>query len=249
MPLAAGVTSTGTSHTKSGLVCQDACHFEFSKTGEVFVAAVADGLGSAQNSSEGANLAVRAAVKTALDTSEELDFEHTSKVQSVLIDAFAAARKAIRAVTHPTKRKFQTFGTTLIVCIASSRGIAIGHIGDGGVVALANDEVKTISKPSRGEYANSVQPLTGRNALSKIRFVILDVSAQGVVIFTDGLQNLLLKHATLDPFPGFFNKFLPLARAIKTPNELHQGIRELLESSEINSRTDDDKTLLVAFFS
>jgi hypothetical protein len=67
-------------------------------------------------------------------------------------------------------------------------------------------------------------------------------------LFTDGLQRLLLHEATKTAHGPFFRAVFPPVRG-ESPgcsDRLSIALADLLASSRVNQRTDDDKTLILA---
>lgn len=242
---AIGASVRGTSHIRINLPCQDSHEIRIISNEQLLVA-VADGLGSAAHSEEGAKIAV----KTALDTLEEsLSTEsilHLEKWGEVLKKAFSCAIQKLQDTAVEAKIPLREYGTTLIVAVIQNDWIAIGHLGDGAVVEmLRNNEIKTISPPQRGEYANEVMPLTGQGALDAVRITIHQNEVEALALLTDGLQNLCIQNQTNEPYARFFAPFFD---AIKTPLNIEESsgkIVEFLDSERVRSKTDDDKTLVI----
>ena len=65
-------------------------------------------------------------------------------------------------------------------------------------------------------------------------------------LLTDGLQLLALNFAKRSAHTAFFAPFFTTLRAAPEPTDLVVDLRAFLDSSSVNSRTDDDKTLLLA---
>ena len=75
-------------------------------------------------------------------------------------------------------------------------------------------------------------------------------SPEKIALFTDGLQNLVLSYANKTAHAGFFT---PLFEALKKDpdNRLWISPRQLdhfLSRDDINERSDDDKTLILAVY-
>lgn len=234
----------GTSHLRLGLPCQDAHGCRVLENGAM--AAVADGLGSAAKADEGA----RQAVDTALDTLERALHTH-SPVNAqdwggVLANAFFQARQRLEQTAEMIALPLREYGTTLLVAVVTVDGLAVGHLGDGAVVALLEDErLETISPPQRGEYANEVMPLTAPNALDLVRFSISHTPVKAIALLSDGLQNLCINAITGAPYAPFFSPFFEGISQVVDAAEASEQLAEFLASERIGLKTDDDKTLVV----
>lgn len=241
---AIGASTPGTSHTCADLPCQDAHGFRIS--GDLVAVAVADGLGSAAKSDEGARLAVEAALNTlakALGTRLPDDPDGWTRV---LRDAFLQARECLREAAEKSTTPIREFGTTLIAVAVAKDWIAVGHIGDGAVVAVLDDgTLETVSAPQRGEYANEVLPLTAPEALELARFSVRRASVKTLALLTDGLQHLCINGASARPYEPFFAPFFDaIVQEIDTV-EASRQLALFLGTESVCRKTDDDKTLVV----
>lgn len=239
-----GASTQGTSHVRLGLPCQDAHGYSVLET--YAMAAVADGLGSASKSEEGAKLAVN----TVLDVLEEsLTIALPTTIenwQKNFADAFAEARQSLENIAKSSSLPLRDYGTTLLVAVVTDDWLAVGHIGDGAIVALwEDDSLETVSLPQNGEYANEVTPLTAPDALKSVRFGIFPKTVKAVALFSDGLQNLSINVASGKPYAPFFAPFFDGISHAIDPEETSKQLGEFLNSERICSKTDDDKTLVV----
>ena len=127
-------STTGTSHVRADLPCQDSHGYRI--LDNLVIAAVADGLGSAPKSDEGARLAVEVALTTiekAIGPSLPDDSENWTRI---LQDAFLRAREHLQASAEKSAIPIREYGTTLLAMILTRDWLVVGHIGDGAVVAL-----------------------------------------------------------------------------------------------------------------
>lgn len=232
-----GASVRGTSHTRSGLPCQDAHDWRLFENG--VACAVADGLGSAARADEGAQIAVAAALDVLATATD------ATTAESLMREAFAAARRAL--VQSSEEGNLRDFATTLLLAAASANWTAVGQIGDGAVVGRWSDgRLETLSLPQRGEYANETIPLTADDALEHLRVAVWPTSVAALMLFSDGLQALALDLASSQPFEPFF---APFEKALADPFDATttgERLENFLASPRVCTRTDDDKTLLVA---
>lgn len=240
-----GASARGTSHVRVNLPCQDA-HDVRILSDERLLAAVADGLGSAAHSEEGAKMAIQAALDSLAQNLSDPSTSTSEGWNEILKNAFSAAMQKLQETSAETGIPLREYGTTLMVAVVQGDWLAVGHLGDGAVVAvLSNGEMKTISAPQRGEYANEVLPLTGQGALDAVRFSTHQSEIEALALLTDGLQNLCIQAQTGEPYTPFFAPFFD---AIKKPVDVEdtsKKLGEFLDSERVCSKTDDDKTLVV----
>lgn len=125
---AAGRT-TGTSHLKAGLPCQDRFSCACLPNGG-FVAAVADGAGSAKYADRGAEIAV----VTAVDTVRRVIDGNECDFATLLREAMLQATEAVLSAARAEHREARDFASTLLVAVATPSGGAALQIGDGVIV-------------------------------------------------------------------------------------------------------------------
>lgn len=239
-----GASVQGAGHLRAGTPCQDAHGYRALEG--CIVAAVADGLGSAANSDEGAKLAV----DTALDVLEDaLGVSFPDDVNGwihVLRSAFTEARRNLEQISESNDLPLGDYGTTLIVVAITEDWLNAGQIGDGAAGALfANDTVETIIEPQRGEHANETTPLTASEALTLAHFSARRAEVKALALLTDGLQNLAINTATGAPYEPFFTPFFEGVGQSANTDATSDQLAEFLTSERVCSRTDDDKTLVV----
>ena len=84
---------------------------------------------------------------------------------------------------------------------------------------------------------------------SQLKITVVEDNVQEVALFTDGLQLLALNNESLSVHQPFFTgmfKWLRMATKEEDITILNRKLGEYLDSDTINSRTDDDKSLLLA---
>lgn len=243
-----GASVAGTSHTRVGTDCEDANAYKV--IGQVALAAVADGLGSASQGHEGSGLAVTTALNALV---EGVDAAWRSarppvaeELQSAMNNAFIAARQALERHAENHSIPLRELGTTLLTAACGPDWLVTGHIGDGAIFGyLAEGEWRTVSEPERGEYANVTMPLTMDGAMEHVRCLFHPDAFHSVVLMSDGLQNLALNTQDNSPFERFLNPVLKAVSDIEDDVKAKEGLQSFLGSEAVNTRTDDDKTLVI----
>jgi len=259
-----GASVRGTGHIRSGRGCDDAHAIRLQDGGLLFLA-VADGAGSAAYSATGASTAVR----VALDTAELLlngqqqpaqEDQWLSVLRMILQSAHEAVHQLVLDEIVPTqdipqerlqqyqldgKRTLRDFATTLLVAIVTPDWIATVQVGDGAIVLQQVDGSFTSLTPhSRNEYVNETDFITRADYLSAADFTVLSRGGmRGIGLLTDGLQIVAMKMPQNTPSEPFFT---PLFRTIAQSTVTEDALRRFLESERICTRTDDDKTLILA---
>jgi len=237
-------STPGTSHIRTNLPCQDAHGYRI--VDNLVIAAVADGLGTAAKADDGAKLAVETTLETLATSLGSVVPTDADGWEMVLRHAFLQSHERLRDTAEENAVPLRDYGTTLIAAVITETWLAVGHIGDGALVAIFDGVTpETVSGPQRGEYANEVTPLTSPDALEVARFTVHRRAVQALAMLTDGLQNLCVNIATGRPYEPFF---VPFFNGVVKGMNTAEASRELgtfLGSPAICGRTDDDKTLVV----
>jgi hypothetical protein len=138
------------------------------------------------------------------------------------------------------------FATTILTAIVGPSQALFSHIGDGVIVYGDGDGYRTPFWPQQGEYANTTYFLTGSDFEDQIAFEGIDRQIDEVALLTDGLQPLALHYATRSVHSPFFQPMFAALRGANDPEEFREPLKAFLNSAGVNSRTDDDKTLVLA---
>ena len=224
----------GRSHRDRRVPCQDAFAVHSSPDGQRVVAAVADGLGSRPLSHVGSEAAARAATRTLAGT--------RAWGPRALHRAFAVARGAVESHAAGLGVAPGDLATTLhVVTIADGEAHA-ASVGDGTILCAA-PEARILLGPADSEYANEVLPLTDPRWRDHFRMASAS-DARRVILFTDGLNRLLLHRQgrAWAPFRPFFEAFLPRLEPARFDALL---VRRFLDSDAVDAAWDDDKCLVV----
>jgi hypothetical protein len=248
----AGASAVGTSHLKSGAPCQDAFKCERYQTsieGEIVLLAVSDGAGSAPFSDIGSDLACRE-----LAANLELYLHDVNRLES--LNPADARRwldnvvEALNARAAADGRAPRDYACTLLAAVLSPTHAVFMQVGDGAIVVRESvDEWCYIFWPQHGEYVNTTRFITDPSSLDQLDFSLVAKPIPEIAVFTDGIESLVLQYATNTVHAPFFNKMLPPVRALGQPGfdaALSTELSTYLSSPVVCSRTDDDKTLLLA---
>lgn len=214
----------------------------------MLVAVASDGAGSATRSQDGARLIC----ELLLDEVREL-LSSGAGVDEITRD-FAEAwllrfqhEVGLRAeVEGLTPRDFAC--TLLGAIVANDQAIFL-QIGDGAIILCSSTGFAWAFWPERGEYENTTFFATDANARDHLQYQLQNSwPVEEVAILTDGLQRLALDLKAHDVFVPFID---PMLAPVRTGDEgynasLSTALGSYLNSAQVNSRTDDDKTLILA---
>lgn len=243
----------GTSHVATGTPCQDAGYCEVlvaADGSEVLVAAVADGAGSAKRSEEGARLAVRSFLSTfgplavAKSSLEEIDHAR-------LITWFRDLRGEIATMAEAGGNVVGDYACTFLAAVVGPARAVFLQIGDGAIVVRDRDtaDFSWMFWPQHGEFANTTNFLTQDNFEGALEIEIVEGELCEIAIFSDGIERLVLDIAGMTVHtPSLKPIFTWLAGTAPTVGTTipAPGLVAYLGSEQINRRTDDDKTLVMA---
>ena len=244
----------GTSHTRTGLPCQDAggCRIVRDPVGREFLLAVAcDGAGSAARSLEGANLTVNRFLLEFGEAAKRAGFDEIAK--EFVLDWLSRLRVEIEDRASVEDLSAREFACTVLAAIVGEDRAAFFQIGDGAIVVSNRSEPNDygwIFWPQHGEFANQTNFVTQDNALDVLEFEIEERCIDEVALFTDGIERLVLDltektahHPFFLTLFGWLLKTEPAPIESDIPNS--QVLEQYLRSKQINDRTDDDKTLIL----
>lgn len=249
---AVAVSVPGTSHTARGEPCADASdyrQFPLGSGSSLLVLVVADGAGSAALGGLGAKLAcdsVLGSAKAWADSGRPVSALTAADARDWVSEARAKIEMMAGAAVDPP-RTARDYACTLLFAVIGDDVGAFAQVGDGAIVRRSGGALVPVFWPDSGEYANCTYFVTDQDCDSRIRFDSRD-AVDAVALFTDGLQALALHYATRSAHAPFFGPmFQRLDRTASSGlDELNEALREFLDSAAVNSRTDDDKTIVLA---
>jgi serine/threonine protein phosphatase PrpC len=243
-----GQSVIGSSHVQTGKPCQDAVRYKLISWGddEALLGFISDGAGSARY----ADIAADLAVENGLSVTEEWLRNGNELDEPRLLQLGEAIYDELTAVAAAYESPVNEFSCTLLGFIILPHRACFLQIGDGAIIR--NDgkgHFTTIWWPHNGEYQNTTAFLIDDQNLPNLKTRIIEEEITEIAVFTDGLQMLALNNETITVHQPFFNdlfKWLRKADDARNISILNNKLREYLSGSVINSRTDDDKTLLLA---
>lgn len=246
-------SAIGSSHREFGKPCQDAGRIDVVSDDEgqsCLVAAVADGAGSAAHAEIGAMVCCNALVSAVRRWWQDPQREGFD--EAVLGLAFDQAHDELAEEASRREVPVRELACTALLAIVTPLGAAFAQIGDGAIVYQSADTdalPMLVFWPDQGEYANVTRFLTDSDWGQGLQTrVDIGLAVSRLSLFTDGLQRLALKLADKAPHAPFF---APLWQALAALDPAAQprfahDMQQWLMSPAIESRTDDDKTLLLA---
>jgi hypothetical protein len=244
----------GTSHVRSATPCQDAslCVELRNPLGKsILIATVSDGAGSAAEAATGSRLACETLVAAAkpLIASGELE----PPERAALIDPWISLfRERIDAAASEAGLARRDYACTLLAAVVAEQGALFIQVGDGAIVVreTAGDDFSWVFWPQSGEYANTTYFATDPTLDQHLQIAVTKHGIGDIAMFSDGLQPLVLDYSQRITHAPFFRKMFQAVRNANPYDRtvLERSLAAYLNSSIVNDRTDDDKTLLLASY-
>lgn len=244
---------TGTRHRRIGAECQDSCDMRVihTKSGElVFVCVVSDGSGSAKQPQIGSKLAcftIMEGIKEFFENGFEVYNLSRGMAEGLVLDfQDEVQRYAINSGLTP-----RDYSCTLIAAVLGYKNAVFFQVGDGAVVILKKGEqgYMPVFWPGKGEYENSTHFAVDYDSVLKhMKYGLIQGTISDAALFTDSLERIALHYRSMSAYSPFFKPLFESTRsaARECSNELMESVAAFLNSKRVNSRTDDDKTLIIA---
>lgn len=226
-----------------GDTCQDFALAETLEDGTL-VAMVADGAGSTSYGGHGAETACRSmleSLRKSKDQGARID-------RAALLSAFKGAIEAVESLALERGVPASEFASTLVAAIVSRGEAFFIQIGDGAGVLRMGGEYTVAIWPVETEFVNSTQFVTTPNALQLVQVRRVAGMIEEVVVFSDGLQYLVLDFKEKKPHQRFFasvSEQLTGSDSGRSAN-FDAWLQALLEAPQVTSRSDDDTSIVYA---
>ena len=244
-----GKTVRGTSHLQSNKPCEDALAYAVATSPlneEVFICCVADGAGSAKYAAEASSLVTS---KTVDFLSKQI-FNSNELIEADIMSIAEQLYDELNEMAAQRNEPLNEFSCTFLGCVLFSTKSLFFQVGDGAIIRDdGNNNFVAVWVPQNGEYSNTTSFLIDDDNFSQLKITVVENNVQEVALFTDGLQLLALNNESLSVHQPFFTgmfKWLRMATKEEDITILNRKLGEYLDSDTINSRTDDDKCLLLA---
>jgi len=141
-----------------------------------------------------------------------------------------------------------SFATTLQVVIANEQNVGRLQIGDGATVVAVEDDLRLLTRRSDSEFVNETHFITGVECRDHADISVLpNVNVTGIAVFSDGVTPLCVDMAAWKPHQGFFAPLFQHLRSSIDFTSVGSAVESLLDSPDAHSRSDDDRTIVLAF--
>ena len=244
--------SIGTSHEENGEVCQDNCYanvISLPNGKDFFLGIVSDGAGSSSHGAQGSDIAC-SEIKNLIE-------EWLSKAQTVnpfnkeiVEDWVQSVRKKIFVAAEENNLSSREYACTLICTLVGSDFSLFFQLGDGVVIKRGKDGLVPVFWPENGEYFNTTYFITDDDALNHLQIDFAESFSNDIAMLSDGLQMLSLIYESKSVHQPFFEPMFKHLRSVDCDAciELNDQLESFLNSTSINERTSDDKTLILATY-
>ncbi len=237
----------GSGHVRAGLECQDTYLWR-KLLGNVFVAAIADGAGSACFGKQGAHTAVESGVESLAGGADVFRRSESPAIwQRLFQDALSTAKAAVEGEATHLGVESRDLASTLILVVARPGLVGGAQIGDGAVVVRSSDgSILSLTHPPAEDSINTTTFLTSEGAVDSAQIRLWQGIPSHVAAITDGLQLLALRMPEGAPHEPFFSPLFKFADESRDEADAAPRLEGFLRSPRIASATDDDLTLLLA---
>jgi len=240
---------TGKSHIERNEPGQDYCRAGDVRLGDrdFFIGLAADGAGSTSCGGEGAEITCESLFDSIVSAIRDHG-DVVSFTDEDIVAWITTARDAISARAGEKSQRVKEYACTVLGIVAARDKTILFQIGDGCMVTGDGTGYLPVFWPEQGEYANTTYFLTDDDFRDHIKTEHREQTPVEIAMFTDGLQNLVLQYASRSVHAGFFR---PLFAALRnetecSPAALSSYLKTLLTREDVNARSDDDKTLILA---
>ena len=229
----------GQGHARRGEPCQDRAVVAFENG--VYTACLADGAGSRKQSQHGAQAivhALRIYLSRNFDNLFSEDASHRlSQMENII------ARTLSKAARKRKCQERELASTLLAVAVKDDRYIMV-HLGDGVIGAVVSGELRVMSFPENGEYANETVFTTSPHLGEHLRVETGNASdISGFILMSDGAADTLHVHDTDILAPATVKLMLYCA---EHPDEIDEGLHDTLEEMLVPKTADDCSVALLA---
>jgi hypothetical protein len=237
----------GSSHIENGTPCQDA--FAHATAGEVLVAVVCDGAGSAPRSHVGSARFSRAVADALAARAAQIPVELCDADPADLAEAaqlaISAERSGLRELADTEGVELSAYAATLVCAVVGPAGGWFLHVGDGLGVAELVDGTAALSLPENGEYANETYFVTGSEWAAHLRLTAIPGPVRVLALMSDGAAPFVMARNNTGLFRAFMD---PVEKFLAASDEAagSAGLAGTLGDPRTHAITSDDKTLLVA---
>lgn len=235
-------SATGVSHTKQQKGNEDAFAIASSCTGDLVLVA-SDGAGSAKHAAQGSAFLSQTILK------QLSSFPNSTSRYTLECDLLALLYKLksnLDALAKQEGQPAKAFAATLLAVKVMPFYTLALQLGDGAIIMQnQQDELSFLTQAFHGEYASETTFVSSPHALKQASTAVaISSDIKALALLTDGLEPVALQNGR--PFKDFFEPLFKFATNEQDAAKKCRDLESFLSSERLNSRTHDDKTLIVA---
>jgi len=150
---------------------------------------------------------------------------------------------ALRRHVRRKKYGIEDLACTLLFAAFKDGHVLAGHLGDGVIGVQDGTEVRVLSLPENGEYANSTFFVTDKGASSHLRIYQFDVTGSvGLILMSDGTAESLFNRSTNGLAPAVATIF---SWSRKLPTKKVSVVLEQNLEHVFRTKTTDDYSIAI----
>jgi hypothetical protein len=236
------------SHSRSDYPCQDSCaSLEIeAREGNVLALVCSDGAGSGKYTDAASQLLCNDLLQCVID--HFANGKVIGEVDKACISRWInSTRTKLSILAEQTGSPLNDYACTVTLALVDDYGAVFAQIGDGAIVIGTQTGFDLVFAPPREEYLNVTSFITSDNCDEALEYLYLPYRLSEVALITDGLQLLALCLPQMAAHTPFFQGFFSRLRGEEDAEQLNRLLTTFLDSTQVNNRTDDDKTLILAY--
>ena len=244
----AGASIIGKQHEDAGGQCEDAwssVRRALPCGHEVLAVCVSDGAGSVANGRVGAQMTSRVLANWLAENVEKV---FSSVEDDKKWSIASTLKRGLRRAAERNGCEIKSYACTVvaILTVTDGRWLTV-HLGDGAIVGRFGDNLKAVSVPRKGEFANETFFITDNDAAESLDIqessnYETNLPASAFAMFTDGVESSLVNRRSGEVSRSLSDMFGWLS----TNSE--QDVSEALENNirqVFRQRTGDDCSLAI----
>lgn len=231
----------GKAHIQDNSVCQDKTWVY--KTSNALAVALADGAGSAKLSHYGAETVTREVCELLCERFDE--FYNSDTPMPVKSEILSHLLDALHDTAIANQCELADLASTLLAVVISDKRFLIIHLGDGVIAYTKGDEIKVVSGPRNGEFANTTYFVTSPHALEMMNLVKgVATSIDGFALMSDGSETSLYSKQRNEVAPVLYRLIKRLG--MTSPDYMQPVLQASLEDAIAKKTRDDCSLVLVS---